>query len=177
MSYILPWLLSLLYVLVKGNWMNFIMPGSLDVDLVIVAMAYILIRHGTTGAAIFVFVQGLVVDLFSAGVLGLFTFLYLVAFLTVLFGSRFFDIFSRKGQVILIAAAVFLKHVLFVAFLQVFPMVIAISSPSFLYFALSAIATGLVTPLFFYFFRLAAGTSGGGFQEGSRRPLWMSIET
>jgi len=147
--------------------MNDIMPGSLDVDLVIVAMAYILIRHGTTGAAIFVFVQGLVVDLFSAGVLGLFTFLYLVAFLTVHFGSRFFDILSPKGQVILIAIAVFLKHILFVSFLQAFPMVIAISSPSFLSFAVSAIATGLVAPFFFYLFRSVAGTQLGGLQEGS----------
>jgi rod shape-determining protein MreD len=148
--------------------MNHVMPGSLDVDLVIVAMAFILIGHGTTGAVIFVFVQGLLVDLYSAGVLGLFTFLYLVAFFTVHFGSRFFDIFSAKGQIILIAIAVFLKHILFVAFLQAFPTVIArFSYPSFLSFALSAVATGLVAPFFFYFFRAVAGTPAGGLQEGS----------
>jgi hypothetical protein len=143
------------------------MPEALDVDLVIVAMAYILIRQGTAGAAVFVFVQGFVVDLFSAGVLGLFTLLYLVAFLTVHFGSLFFDILSPKGQVILIAIAVFLKHVLFVAFLQAFPMVVALSSPSFLGFAVSAIATGLVAPFFFYIFRRIEGASVGGLQEGS----------
>lgn len=147
--------------------MTRIMPEALDVDLVIVAMAYILIRQGTAGAAVFVFVQGLVVDLFSAGVLGLFTLLYLVAFLAVHFGSLFFDILSPKGQVILIAIAAFFKHILFVTFLQAFPMVIALSSPSFLRFAVSAIATGLVAPVFFYIFRRMEGPSVGGLQEGS----------
>jgi rod shape-determining protein MreD len=155
-------------VLLKGNWMNYVMPGSLDVDLVIVAMAFLLVRQGTTGAAIFGFVQGLVVDIYSAGVLGLFTFLYLIAFLAVHYGSRFFDIYSAKGQVILVAIAVFLKHILFVAFLQAFPMVIArFSYPAFLPFALSAVATGLVAPIFFYLFRALAGIPGGGLQEGS----------
>jgi rod shape-determining protein MreD len=147
--------------------MNGIMPGSLDVDLVIVAMAYILIQHGTTGAAVFVFVQGFVVDLFSAGILGLFTLLYLVAFLAIHFGSRFFDILSSKGQIILITMAVFLKHILFVAFLKAFPMVIAFSSPSLLSFAVSAMATGLVAPFLFHLFRTVAGTPTGGLQEGS----------
>ena len=82
--------------------MNYVMPGSLDVDLVIVAMAYILIRHGTTGAAIFVFVQGLVLDFFSAGVLGLFTFLYLMAFLTVLFKvvlhNSYVQLYTCRGE-------------------------------------------------------------------------------
>jgi rod shape-determining protein MreD len=153
-------------VLVKGNLKNQIMPGFLDMDLVIVLTAYILIRHGACGAAIFVFVQGILVDLFSAGILGLYTLIYLLAFLSINFGCRFFDLLSPRGQISLIALAVFLKQILFLAAMEAFSLEIILSASVFLSFALSAIVTGLIAPAIFYIFNHIEGVSTRGIQQG-----------
>ncbi len=78
-------------------------------DLVTIIIAYLLIYYGTAGAVIFAIGQGFLIDTFSSGLLGLFTLLYLITFLSIKLGSFFFDLYSSRGQIFLIFIAVFLK--------------------------------------------------------------------
>jgi hypothetical protein len=109
-------LLSLLYILLKGSVVNNLAPLFFDIDLVIVITASLLVRSGSAGAAIFAFGQGMFIDLLSAGFLGLFALLYVVSFLCLELGSRFFDLRSVQGQFILVGLVVFIKELVLVAF-------------------------------------------------------------
>ena len=132
--------------------MNYFMPGLIDVDLVTVIMSYLLIRQGSNVAVIFTFVQGIIIDLFSGSVMGLHTFLYLVTFLCLFIGARFFDLLTSKGQVILIFLTVFLKQILLLALLRAFSLEMSVPPSLLSPFALSALLSGLVAPLVFSMF-------------------------
>jgi rod shape-determining protein MreD len=132
--------------------MNEIMYNYFDVDLVTIIVAYLFVSYGKTGAGFFAFGQGFLIDIFSAGLLGLFTLLYLVVFLGINLGHRFFNLHSPRGLILLISLAVLLKGLLFIVFLDVFSLEIIVSSSSFLSLAVSALWTGLVAPFFFYIF-------------------------
>jgi hypothetical protein len=122
------------------------------VDLVIIIMTYLLVSYGETGAGIFALSQGLLIDIFSGGLLGLFTLLYLTLFLGMNLGSRLLDLRAARGQIIVISLAVLLKGTLLIAFLNIFPLEIHISYLVFWVFAASAACSGLLGPLFFLVF-------------------------
>ena len=121
-------------------------------DLVTVIVAYLLIYYGTPGAVIFAIGQGFLIDTFSSGLLGLFTLLYLITFLSIKFGSVFFDLYSLRGQIFLISIAVFLKEIFLIAFLKAFAMEIFISLTDLLSFVTSALFSGLIAPILFFIF-------------------------
>ncbi len=148
--YLLLWFASLLFVLVKGNLMNHINLSLLDVDLVLIIMTYLMVVYGETGAGVFALSQGLLIDIFSGGLLGLFTLLYLTVFLAMNLGSRLFDLRSARGQVIVIALAVLLKGILLICFLNISPLKITISSSVLWALAASAACSGLIGPFVFY---------------------------
>ena len=122
-----------------------------DIDLVTIVIAYFMIYYGKTVAGIFAVCQGFLIDTMSAGVLGLFTFLYVVTFLGINLGSFVFDLNAARGQIILISLAVLLKETLLVALLRTFSFEISISSSNMLAFVVSALGTGLISPMLFYF--------------------------
>ncbi len=122
------------------------------VDLVTIIIAYLLIYFGTAGAVIFAIGQGFLIDTFSSGLLGLFTLLYLITFLSIKFGSFFFDLDSLRGQIFLIFIAVFLKEIFLIAFLKAFAMEIFMSLTDLLSFMTSALFSGLIAPLLFFVF-------------------------
>lgn len=146
------WFASLSFVLIKGNLINYVKLSLFDVDLVIIIMTYLLVVYGETEAGIFALSQGLLIDVFSGGLLGLFTLLYLSVFLSINLESRFFDLRSARGQVIVISLAILLKGVLLITFLNIFTLRIHISSLALWAFAASAACSGLIGPLVFYFF-------------------------
>ena len=146
------WFASLFYVLIKGNLINYVKLSLFDVDLVIIIMTYLLVVYGETGAGIFALSQGLLIDVFSGGLLGLFTLLYLSVFLSINLGSRFFDLRSARGQVIVISLAVLLKGFLLITFLNIFTLRIHISSLALWAFAASAACSGLIGPVVFHLF-------------------------
>lgn len=123
-----------------------------DVDLVIIILAYLLVSYGETGAGIFAISQGLLIDIFSVGQLGLFTFLYLALFLAFIIGSRLFDLHSQRGQILIISLAVFLKEILFITLLKILSLEIIVSFSVFFAFVTSAIFSGLIGPFIFYLF-------------------------
>ena len=122
------------------------------VDLVTIFIAYLLIYFGTAGAVIFAIGQGFLIDTFSSGLLGLFTLLYLITFLSIKFGALFFELESLRGQIFLIFIAVFLKESFLIAFLKTFAMEIFISLTDLLSFVTSALFSGLIAPLLFLVF-------------------------
>ena len=132
--------------------MNHVLLKMFDVDLIIIIIVYLLIYYGETGAGIFAFGQGLLIDIFSGGIPGLFTLLYLIIFLCIKLGSLPLDLLSTGGQVVIIFLAVLLKKVLMIIFLHLFSLDIAFSSSDFLLFVSSAVCSGLIAPFLFYLF-------------------------
>jgi rod shape-determining protein MreD len=115
-------------------------------------IGYLLMYSGTTGACIFAFFLGMLIDFFSAGVLGLFTLVYLLIFLAIELGSRFFDLRSVRGQVILISLGVFMREVFVVGLLDILGYQVHFSSSLFMGFTVSAIITGILAPFIFALF-------------------------
>ncbi len=132
--------------------MNHIMSNLFEVDLVIIIVACLLVFYGETWAGIFAFSQGFLIDIFSGGLLGLSTFLYLTVFFIIILVSRFFDLHSLSGQILVISLAVLLKEILFIGLLKVLSLEVILSFPVFLAFTTSAICTGLIGPFIFYIF-------------------------
>jgi len=148
----LSWFISILFILFKGGMENHIIFfKSFDVDIVIILIAYLLVFYGETGAGIFAFGLGLVIDVFSGGVPGLFTFLYLVVFLAIKLASRPLDLLSTGGQMATVSMAVLLKKGLMVILLYMFSLEITFSFSDFLLFVFSAICSSLIAPFLFYF--------------------------
>ena len=132
--------------------MNYITLNTVDVDLVTITTAYLLVFYGDTGAGIFALSLGFLIDIFSAGPLGLFTLFYLAVFLGIKFGSLLFDLLSARGQIILVTLAVLLKEILFVIFLHVFSLEMACSYSNIFTFVSSALISGVSAPIVFHLF-------------------------
>jgi rod shape-determining protein MreD len=139
-------------VLVKGHFVNQPLLSLLDVDLVVITTAYLLAFFGRTGAGIFAFGQGLLIDIFSAGLSGVFTFLYLVIFFGLQLGARLLDLGSVMGQIILVSLAVLLKQIIFVGILGIFSFETRVTSHVFFAFATSSLFSGLIAPFLFSLF-------------------------
>ncbi len=146
----MAWFLSLIYILLKGSVVNEIAPLFFDIDLVIVITASLLMRFGSVGAAVFAFGQGMIIDLLSAGFLGLFALLYVISFLCLELGARFFDLRSVRGQVILVGLVVFFKELVLVGLLDAFAYEVVLSASLFFWFGAAALSTGLIAPLILY---------------------------
>jgi hypothetical protein len=137
-------------VLLKGNLLNRIAPKPFDMDLGTTMIAYVMISFGSSWAGVFALGQGIIVDLFSAGPLGLSPLLYLSVFLSIQWGCRFFDIHSPKGQMILVCIAVSLKSSILLLLLSVFTPSVGGSTSVMVLLGASAAATGLVSPVCFH---------------------------
>ena len=146
-SYIFLWMISLLFVLMKGSIISFFGIHFLDIDLVIIITTYLLLMDEETGAGVFALSQGLLIDVYSGGPLGLFTLLYLMLFLSIHIGSGILDIRSAKGQTIIILIAVLLKGGLLISFLHIFSLEIHVSYSDLWAFAGSGVCSGLIGPL------------------------------
>ncbi|MCJ7683715.1 MAG: hypothetical protein MUO68_05410, partial [Desulfobacteraceae bacterium] len=103
-------------------------------------------------AGAFALGQGFLIDIFSSGVHGLFAFLYLSVFCAIYLGSLFFNLQTAKGQIMIVVLAVFLKNIVFLTVLSLISNSIVFSKSFLSASAVSIIATGLITPVFFIFF-------------------------
>jgi len=153
-TYIFSWFISILFILFKGVIQNHAILKLIDVDIVIVLIVYLLMFYREMGVGIFAFGQGLIIDIFSGGILGLFALLYLIVFFGIRIFSRSLDIYSLVGQMAVIYIAVLLKNILMVLFIYIFSMEIALSFFDFLVFIFSAICSGLISPIIFYLLNL-----------------------
>ena len=120
-------------------------------DLLAIGIAYVFFLFGSMAACIFALWQGIFIDLYSGGMHGLFTLLYLTVFGGISFGSRFFNLQSPKGQFVILIIAVAIKKILLCSMLAAFSRHV-IFTYSFWWAALGSIlSTGLITPLLFCF--------------------------
>ena len=147
--------------------MNELVPLFFDIDLVIVITASVLMRSGSAGAAIFAFGQGMLIDLLSAGFLGLFALLHVLSFLCLELGARFFDLRSVQGQFILIGLVVFIKDLVLVGLLDVFAFEVVLSAWLFLWFGVSAFFSGLIAPFIFSILKAVQIRTGGQSREAA----------
>ncbi len=146
---------------------NELAPLFFDIDLVIVITASLLMSSGSAGAAIFAFGQGMLIDLLSAGFLGLFALLYVLCFLGLELGARFFDLRSVQGQFLLVGLVVFIKELVLVGLLDAFAFEVVLSASLFFWFGASAFFTGLIAPLIFSILRIVQIRTGGGSKEAA----------
>lgn len=147
--------------------MNDLVPLFFDIDLVIVITASLLMRSGSAGAAIFAFGQGMLIDLFSAGFLGLFALLYVISYLCLELGARFFDLRSVQGQFILVGLVVLIKELVLVGLLDAFAFEVVLSASLFFWFGVSAVFTGLIAPFIFSILRAVQIRTGGESREAA----------
>ena len=81
--------------------------------------------------------------------MGLFALLYLVVFLAIKMGSRFFHLQSFRGLMILIVLAVLLRQLMLLGLLELFSFPIHFSWPTYVSFGISAFVSGiLASPCF-----------------------------
>lgn len=119
-------------------------------DLLTILTAYTFLQYGQTGSCIFALGQGFFIDLFSGGMHGLFTFLYICVFGGIWLGSRFFNLQTPKGQIFIVFLVMLSKTVIFIL------MVAAFSQRAFFpksFFEVSGalvIGTGLFAPVVFF---------------------------
>ena len=130
--------------------MNYIIPRLIDVDFVIILAVYLFVFHGEISAGVFISGQGLIMDVLSGGMFGLYIMLYLIIFVCVKLASRPLDLMSIGGLIVTICLAVMLKEFLLVFFLHVFSQEITLSVNDVLFFILSAICSGVIAPFVFY---------------------------
>jgi len=146
----LSWVVSTLLILIKGDILDRLVSGYIDIEVVIIIIVYLMAYRNETGAGIFALGQGLLTDIFSGGIWGFHAMLYLIIFLFIRLLSRSFDLLSTFGQVTLISMAFLVKGLLMVPMLYLFSMHISISSSDFLLFILSALCSGLIASPVFY---------------------------
>ncbi len=130
--------------------MNCLVSIPIDIEVVIIMSVYLLAYGSETGAGIFALGQGLLTDIFSGGIWGFHTILYIVIFLFIKVVSRPFDLLSAFGQIALVFVSVLVKEILSVPLLQLFSLNMDFSSYDVLMFIVSALSSGLIAPLIFY---------------------------
>ena len=123
-----------------------------DVDFVIIITLYLLAFHNTTGAGVFAFGQGLISDIFSGGIAGLFTLLYLLIFFAIRLAARPLDPFSVGGQIVIVSFSVLIKKGLMMLFMLIFPVELVFSLNTLSSSVFSSISSGLLAPVMFYIF-------------------------
>ena len=123
-----------------------------ELDFLTILIAYLFLNSGRTAASTFAFGQGLLIDIFSGGLHGLFPLLYLSVFGGIYIGYRFFNLQNPKGQVLLVSLAVLLKKAMFYVVLTVFSPEIIFSGVYILISGSSAICTGVIALIAFCLF-------------------------
>jgi hypothetical protein len=138
-----------------------------DLDLVTILAAYLFWSCGGLAAGFFAFGQGFLIDIFSGGMHGLFTSIYLVSFGGVYLGSLFFNLQDPRGQFVIIFLAVLLTKIVFLIILKMFAAQVTLDESSFWMLGASTVGTGLAAPVLFYLLNRMKPAVAKGRQEAS----------
>ncbi len=149
--YSIIWMSGLVFSLTKGKLAGSVSPVVAGADLIIVLSAYLFLRGGVYQAGVFAFVQGLCMDVYSAGFEGLFVFLYLCSLGVVAIASGFIHLGNPRGQVLIVAMAWIAKEALFFVAVATLAGQLAFSSAQPRTLALSFILSVVLAPVVFYF--------------------------
>ena len=143
------WVISILFILIKGNLLGPLIAKKIDVDLVIIITVFFLSIQRDTGAGIFAFFQGLLIDVLSGGPFGFFAFLYIIVFIVVKLLSYPLDLLSTGGRITVIFIAVLIKNLAMVALLKMLSLEAAFSYNEFMIFILSALCSSFAALFIF----------------------------
>ncbi len=144
------WVAGVLFVLLKGKWMvGPLKPQGLGLDVCTIIIAYLFSEISRGWAVAFSLSQGLLTDVYSGGLRGLFAALYLAVYGTIHLGSRLLDLNGFKGQIVIVAGAVFIKYCLLFLIVKSFPLDLFIEPPALWMVGLSSAANGLAAPFVF----------------------------
>ena len=127
---------------------------GVDIDLVIVFTVYFLASNESS-PGIFAFFQGFLLDVFSGGVLGFFTLLYLLVYFSIRIASHPIDLLSPVGRAAVVFIAVMIKGLIMLLFLSLFSIQYVLSGDSLLSFFLSAVLTSILSIFIFYFLKIS----------------------
>jgi cell shape-determining protein MreD len=148
------WIAGVLFLLLKGKYLDgLIRPQGLGLDMCTIIIAYLFSEIGRNWAVAFSLFQGLLTDIYSGGLRGLFAALYLGVYGIIHLGSRFLDLNGVKGQMVIVAGAVFVKYCLFFLIVKSFPLDLFIELPALWMVGLSSVANGLAAPFVFLLIR------------------------
>jgi len=144
----------------KGVWADPWGVSIFDLDLLTILTAYLFLSFGGIQAGAFALGQGLLIDIFSSGLHGLFAFLYLSVFWGIYLGSLFFNLQTAKGQIMIVSLVIFLKNIVFLTVLSLFSNSMVLPESFLSASTISIIGTGLITPIFFVFLNRLRGIPG-----------------
>lgn len=130
----------------RGNFVGDVFGDALIPDLTAVFTVYLIVCSGPKAAGSFALFQGLLMDLLSGGIRGLFIGFHLMVFCVAILGRGLFDIHRPKGQFIITTLAVASGKLLFF-------VTVGIMSPSALFTwlwagraASAALFSGILSP-------------------------------
>ncbi len=149
--YAVVWAMGLVFSLIKGQFAGKVFLGGGGIDLIVVLMAYLYFRSGISQAGLFSFIQGMCVDVYSAGFRGLFVFLNLCALVVIVFASGFIHLNNPRGQILIVAMAWATKKGLFFALLMALGGKAAVGDVLLWPLILTFILTVTSAPIVFYF--------------------------
>jgi rod shape-determining protein MreD len=141
------WIAGVIFSLVRGNFVGDPAGNAFIPDFPALLTVFLVISSGPRTAAVFAFSQGLVVDLYSAGLMGLFTGFYLVIFCVALLSCGFFDIHHAKGQFIITSLAVAIGKAFFFIIVNLVMPDSIFHWPWTWQAASTAVVTGLLSPV------------------------------
>jgi cell shape-determining protein MreD len=147
--YIGCWFLGGLVTLLKGVWMGYAGMRVVDLNLLIIITAYLFLNYGATASCGFALGQGFLIDIFSGGLNGLFTTVYFGVFGTIFLSSLFFNLQDVKGQMVIVAFAVFTKSLLSYLVLMFFSQQVVLSIGYIQVTVISILLNSLLAPVLF----------------------------
>jgi rod shape-determining protein MreD len=135
-----------LILLIKGDLFNHGFLAHIDVDFITILMVYLLGRRCEIGAGVFALGQGLLMDIFSGGMWGFNTILYLFVYLFIKVIARPFDLLTSTGKVAVVFFGVLVKDVLIILLFHIFSLNSGFLNHDALKLLVSAICSGMAAP-------------------------------
>ena len=140
---------GLAFTLLRMAWTRPTGFDPFDVDFLAIMIAYLFFALGGVYAGIFAFSQGVLVDIFSSGMHGLFSLLYLAVFVGIYVGSALLNLGESKGQMVIVSGAILLKAILFLAMVYLFTKTLVLHKDYLWNTGFSIALSALLTPVAF----------------------------
>ncbi|MFO7987426.1 MAG: hypothetical protein R6U38_16320 [Desulfatiglandaceae bacterium] len=147
--YIISWLLGGLFTVLKGVWIGSGAAQFLDVNFLVILSAYLFLVYGSTASCGFAVGQGVLIDIFSGGLNGLFTAVYFGVFVAIYVTSMFFNLQDVRSRIIIVSFSVFIKNIFIILMLMLFSQHVIFSTAYLLVSGISVVISGLIAPLVF----------------------------
>lgn len=151
------WLVCGGFVLLRGSITQLVGITWLDIDLIPIFLVYLTAKDQNVKALCLAFFMGLLTDIFSACPLGLFALTYSAILVGINSCRQFLDFTNIKTSVLLVAVFLVAKWCLVLVAVSILPLGQSFPSMRVMPVFVSALITGLITPLIFYLLNLVRG--------------------